>query len=138
MNRRLGNGKVGTGGGACDFLFLLWRFPFFFRAMPVYEYQILGADGSEVGRFEIEQSANAPDLTAHPLSGQPVRRVFQAPNLAGQYNERRIRARVKDPENLSRLGFTRYEKDKLTGRYHKTAGHDAHAPESFGPGKTQQ
>lgn len=103
--------------------------------MPVYVYQILQADGTDGDVFEIEQGANDPALTAHPVTGQPVRRVVQAPHLAGQYNERKVRAQVSNPDNLERHGFTRYEKDKVSGKYYKTSGRDPRAPEAIDPAK---
>ena len=103
--------------------------------MPVYVYQLINADGSDGDVFEIEQGLNDPALTLHPLSGQPMRRVLQPPNLGGQYNERVIREQVTNPDNLERLGFTRYHKDKVTGKYYKTSGKDARAPEVIDPKK---
>lgn len=99
--------------------------------MPIYVYEILRADGTAGEIFEIEQPASDPALTTHPLTGEKIRRVFLPPNLTTQYGERGIRDKVSDADNLARLGFTRYEKDKLTGTYHKTAGTDSRAPESF-------
>lgn len=99
--------------------------------MPVYVYQILNADGSAGGSFEIEQPANAPALTAHPLTGAPVQRVIQTAHIAGTHNERLTREKLNSASELSRLGFTRYERDNSTGDYHKTAGNDPDAPPTF-------
>ncbi|MDR2844882.1 MAG: hypothetical protein LBV28_02180 [Puniceicoccales bacterium] len=101
--------------------------------MPVYVYQTLNADGTDGDVFEIEQSAGDPPLTAHPLTGAVARRVFLAPHLAGQYNERRVRAQIGDADNLAQHGFSRYEKDKVSGKYHKTAGRDPRAPQTIDP-----
>jgi hypothetical protein len=87
-----------------------------------YVYQILNADGSEGGVFEVEQSAGDPPLRVHPRTGVPVRLVHQPPHLAGQHHERHVRAQLSDTEKLSQLGFTRYEKDRVTGRYQKIRG----------------
>lgn len=96
-----------------------------------YVYEIIAADGTVGGVFEIEQGANDPPLRTHPRTGQPVRLVPQVPHLAGQHHERLVRAQLSDPEKLSRLGFAKYEKDRATGRYHKTGGLDGFAPECF-------
>ncbi|MDR3228854.1 MAG: zinc ribbon domain-containing protein [Puniceicoccales bacterium] len=100
--------------------------------MPLYTYQTVNADGTDGDIFEVEQSASDPALTAHPLTAQAVRRVHQAPYLSGQHNERRVRSELNDSEKLSRLGFTKYERDHATGQYHKTRGGNAAAPEVFG------
>jgi hypothetical protein len=113
----------------------------------IYVYQILDADGGDGGGdadggdggggngdggiFEIEQAAGDPPLEKHPLTGQPVRLVHQPPHLAGQHNERHVRASLGDSANLARHGFARYEKDRSTGRYHKTAGAGPGAPETI-------
>jgi predicted nucleic acid-binding Zn ribbon protein len=107
--------------------------PSFF--MPVYTYQLVNADGSDGAVFEIEQHADDPPLAAHPLTGQTARRVYPAPHLAGQYHERKVNAQLKDEKHLANLGFTRYERDKISGEYHKTAGRDTRAPDSFSVGK---
>jgi hypothetical protein len=52
--------------------------------------------------------------------------------LAGTHNERLVKAKLHDNAELSRLGFTRYERDGATGSYHKTAGGDPAAPKVFG------
>jgi hypothetical protein len=100
--------------------------------MPIYIYQVENADGSDGEVFEVEQSATAAALSVHPLTGAPVRRIFQAPHLAGAHNERLVKTKLHDSAELSRLGFTRYERDSATGSYHKTAGTDPSAPNIFG------
>lgn len=96
-------------------------------AMPVYLYEVINEDGTPGVRFEAEQSASSPALSAHPRTGQPARRVYTAPNLGGRYADNRIKKELSD-ENVQRTGFTRYERDKLTGTYHKTAGTDPNLP----------
>jgi hypothetical protein len=96
-----------------------------------YVYEILDASGSAAGVFEVEQGAGDPPLHTHPLTGQPVRLIHQPPYLAGQHNERRVRTQLNDSQKLEKLGFTRYEKDRASGHYHKTAGADTRAPEIF-------
>ena len=41
-------------------------------------------------------------------------------------------------ENVEKHGFTRYEKDKLTGRYNKTAGKDKRAPDVVDANKLKE
>lgn len=89
--------------------------------MPIYVYEVIQADGGPGPRFEIQQSMADAPLDKHPESGEPVRRVFQPPNLASKYTPAQTRKRL-DNKNLEKAGFTKYEKDKVTGRYHRTAG----------------
>lgn len=101
--------------------------------MPTYVYQVINADGSDGETFEIEQPASDPALTTHPWTGLRVRRVFHAPNLGTKYPEGEIKRKVTDKAYLESQGFTRYERDKLTGTYHKTAGTDRNAPDVVNP-----
>lgn len=101
--------------------------------MPTYVYCVINADGSDGDRFEIDQPAQDAPLTLHPWTGQPVRRVYHAPNLGLKYPEGEIRRKSKDKSFLESKGFARYERDKLTGRYHKTAGTDPAAPDVITP-----
>jgi len=96
--------------------------------MPVYVYEEILEDGSEGDVFEIVQSMQDDPLKTHPETGCPVRRVYQAPNVVGKYSERAVN-RTLDPKRIEKAGFTRYEKDKSTGTYHKTAGKDG--PDTF-------
>ncbi|MCC5840107.1 MAG: hypothetical protein JJT96_08285 [Opitutales bacterium] len=89
--------------------------------MPVYVYETILPDNRGGERFEMIQSMNEPALTAHPLTGEPVRRVIQPPNIASKYTPGQTRARL-DNKNVEKAGFTKYERDKVTGRYHKVAG----------------
>jgi predicted nucleic acid-binding Zn ribbon protein len=43
--------------------------------MPTYVYETLPPAGEEPLRFEFKQSMRDPALTAHPETGEPVRRV---------------------------------------------------------------
>ena len=101
--------------------------------MPTYVYRVVLPDGSDGDMFEIDQPATDAALTTHPWTGEPVRRVFLPPNLGIKYPEGEIRRKTKDKRFLESKGFTRYERDKLTGRYHKTAGTDAAAPDVITP-----
>ena len=89
--------------------------------MPIYVYEVVKPDGQTGDRFEIQQSMSDPALEKHPETGEPVRRVFLPPNLASKYSPTQTKKRL-DNKNLEKAGFTKYEKDKLTGRYHRTAG----------------
>ncbi len=102
--------------------------------MPTYTYRTINPDGSDGDVFEIEQPASDAALTRHPLSGLPVRREFHAPNLGTKYSAGEIKRKVTDKAYLEKQGFTRYERDKLTGVYHKTAGTDGAAPDTIRPG----
>lgn len=99
-------------------------------AMPVYLYEVINEDGSPGARFEVEQSATSPALSRHPRTGQAARRIYTAPNVGGRYSDQRIKQELSN-ENVSRAGFTRYERDKLTGTYHKTSGKDPNLPDSI-------
>lgn len=89
--------------------------------MPIYVYQTLNDDPDKVEVFEIQQSMNDAHLTHHPVTGIPIRRVLLAPNLASKYTPGANKTKLEN-KNLADKGFTKYEKDKLTGRYHRTAG----------------
>ncbi|MCH2154666.1 MAG: hypothetical protein MK080_01525 [Opitutales bacterium] len=103
--------------------------------MPIYQYQVINADGSPGITFEIEQRMSEDALTEHPITGKPVKRVYSAPNLTTRYTPGGLEKKL-DSKNLARNGFTRYERDKLTGTYHKTAGSDKSAPDVFKGPKT--
>ncbi len=100
--------------------------------MPIYVYQVIGPDGGEGECFEIEQSMKDEALTKHPRTGEPVRRVYQTPNLATRYTPGATRNKL-ETKNVERAGFTKYERDKLTGQYHRTAGKDKRAPDVLNP-----
>jgi len=89
--------------------------------MPIYVYEFLRKDGSPGKRFEWMQSMKEPPLKVHPETGDPIRRVLQAPHLGSRYSERQTRSKL-DNASVEKAGFTKYEKDKLTGRYHRVAG----------------
>jgi predicted nucleic acid-binding Zn ribbon protein len=89
--------------------------------MPIYVYETLSADGSPGERFEISQSMKEDPLTHHPETGLPVRRVLLPPNLATKHTPGKTRDRL-DNKNVEKAGFTKYEKDKSTGKYHRVAG----------------
>ncbi|MBL0926255.1 MAG: FmdB family transcriptional regulator [Phycisphaerales bacterium] len=86
--------------------------------MPTYVYQVITPAGD--GRtFEVVQRMTDAPLTKHPETGEPVRRVPQAPMIAGEHTDAASKRKLSD-KNLDRLGFTKYVKgDK---GYEKTAG----------------
>jgi hypothetical protein len=88
--------------------------------MPTYGYEEVLPDGSPGNYFECEHPMQEP-LRTHPESGLPVRRVYSAPNLAVRYTPGNTKKLLSN-ENLSQKGFTKYERDKLSGQYHKVAG----------------
>lgn len=88
--------------------------------MPTYVYQIIKADGSDGETFEIVQKMTDPALTKHPQTGEPVRRVIQAPNIAGEWSDHGTKQKLSD-KNLDRLGFTKYQRAG-DGKFEKKAG----------------
>ncbi|MGA0332505.1 MAG: FmdB family zinc ribbon protein [Kiritimatiellia bacterium] len=85
--------------------------------MPVYVYELL--DSGE--RFEIVQSMKDPALTRHPETGDPVRRVILSPHLGTKHTPGQEKKRLSN-ESIAKAGFTKYEKDKVTGKYNRVAG----------------
>lgn len=100
--------------------------------MPTYTYEEILPDGSAGPQFEVIQGMSDPPLSAHPQTGKPIRKVLGSPALNTRYSEK-ANQKALDNHNLTQKGFTQYEKDKLTGRYHKTAGNDPRAPEILEP-----
>ena len=98
--------------------------------MPTYLYQEILPDGSPGESFEIHQRMSDPPLKKHPVDGRPIEKIFARPNLTTQYTESSNKKLLND-KNVTEKGFTRYEKDKLTGKYHKTAGSDPNAPDTI-------
>ena len=72
--------------------------------MPTYVYVVIREDGSEGEPFEVVQKMTDDALTEHPETGEPVRRVIIAPNIAGDYSEGTNKSKLSDA-NLDRLGF---------------------------------
>lgn len=96
-------------------------------AMPIYVYQVILEGDIEGPTFEVEQSMTEPALEVHPITGHKVRRVYQPPNLGVKYTAGSTKNKL-ETKNVEQAGFTKYERDKLTGKYHKTAGKDSRAP----------
>jgi predicted nucleic acid-binding Zn ribbon protein len=89
--------------------------------MPTYVYEIIEPDGSSGPAFEYIQPISAEPLTVHPETGQPVRRVIQAPFIGGSWSESAMQKSVSDDKRLDKLGFTKYVKAG-DGIYEKRAG----------------
>ncbi len=98
--------------------------------MPIYVYQVINEDDTEGESFELEQSMQEAALTKHPVTGQPVQRVYQPPNISSKHTPGKTKTLI-DNKNVEKAGFTKYERDKLTGRYHKVAGREG--PSKFTP-----
>jgi hypothetical protein len=88
--------------------------------MPIYTYQIVNEDGTDGDTFEVIRGMHDPPLTMHPETGQPVKRVFTAPHIAGWANSRQAREMLSD-SNLDKHGFTKYVRSGK-GNYEKHTG----------------
>lgn len=87
--------------------------------MPTYVYSYLDkADQPTDECFELVQSIADDALTTH--EGRKVRRVPQAPNIAGKWSDIKGKSALSN-KNLERLGFTKYEK-RGDGYMERTAG----------------
>ena len=98
--------------------------------MPVYTYRVINEDGSKGEVFEVEHSMSEPTLDKHPITGEPVMKIMQAPNLGVKHTPGGTEKKL-DNKNVEKAGFTKYEKDKLTGKYHKTAGQNKSLPDTL-------
>lgn len=88
--------------------------------MPTYVYVTIQEDGSDGEAFEVVQKMSESPLKKHPETGEPVRRVPQAPIIPGPGSDAHTK-KLLDNKNLDRLGFTKYEKAG-DGHYEKKAG----------------
>ncbi|MEM9731007.1 MAG: FmdB family transcriptional regulator [Myxococcota bacterium] len=88
--------------------------------MPIYVYETIPTDDAEPTRFEVMQRMSEPALTEHPETGEPIRRIIAAPALALKHSTRR-EGEVLSHDNLSRHGFSRYERTG-DGNYERTRG----------------
>ncbi|MCC5847590.1 MAG: FmdB family transcriptional regulator [Verrucomicrobia bacterium] len=92
--------------------------------MPVYVYEEIESGA----QFEVVQSMREAPLSTHPETGRPVRRVILPPNLGTKHTTGKEK-KMLDNRNVEKAGFTKYERDKSTGTYHRVAGNKG--PESF-------
>ncbi len=90
------------------------------RPMPTYVYAVVKPDGSLGEHFELVQKMSDEPLAKHPETGEPVRRVPQAPMVGGAHSDAADKRKLSD-SNLDRMGFTKYQKVG-DGKYEKTAG----------------
>jgi len=98
--------------------------------MPTYVYEILDKDGQGTEQyFELVQSMSEKPLKKHPETGEPVRRVPQAPNIAGMGTLRKSNNMLNDNKKLESLGFTKYER-KGPGYMERVAGKEG--PQTLG------
>jgi hypothetical protein len=88
--------------------------------MPIYVYEVILPDGSAGDEFEVIQSMSEPELTVHPETGEPVRRVMGTPNAPRAWTDAHAKAKTSD-KSLASHGFTKYVKSG-DGTYEKTAG----------------
>ena len=88
--------------------------------MPLYVYEVILPDGGGGAQFEVLQPMSDPPLTEHPETGEPVRRVFGAPNAPRAWTDSQGKAKISD-SNLAAKGFTKYVKTG-SGTYEKAAG----------------
>lgn len=88
--------------------------------MPLYVYETVLPDGSGGETFEVLQGMSAAPLTAHPETGEPVRRVFGTPNAPKTWTDAHGKAKLSDG-SLERMGFTKYVKGS-GGKYEKRFG----------------
>ena len=96
--------------------------------MPLYVYEVVLPDGTGGEQFEVLQRMADAALTAHPETGEPVRRVFAEANAPRAWTDAHGKAAMSD-NNLASKGFTKYVKT-ANGTYEKTAG--------AGPSKIQR
>lgn len=79
--------------------------------MAVRRYSVIRPDGSEGELLEVDQPLSAPDLTTHPLTGEPLRRMIENPTLSGRWTDRAMGAAAKDSTKLKAGGFRKLERD---------------------------
>ena len=84
--------------------------------MPLYVYEVIDT-GEE---FELLQSMSEPELTEHPDTGVPIRRVLGAPNAPRRWTDAHAKSMTSD-KSLASKGFTKYVKAG-NGTYEKAAG----------------
>jgi predicted nucleic acid-binding Zn ribbon protein len=98
--------------------------------MPLYTYEVIHDDGSAGETFQVERRVSDPPLETHPVTGQPVRRVFKPVHIAGFGSDLHTKTLLSD-QNLEQHGFTAYRRSGK-GHYERTAGNDG--PEHLSAG----
>ncbi len=99
-----------------------------FTVMPIYTYEVIGEMGEVVEIYEAEQEFGSEPLKIHPVTGEALRKVFTAPGINTTYSDW---GKKLEAGNLAQSGFTRYERDKTTGRYFKS--NPGQGPEQIDP-----
>jgi hypothetical protein len=89
--------------------------------MPIYTYEVIRPDGTTGDCFEVEQRMSEEPLSTHPLSGDPVRKVYHAPNLTTRYTAGGEK-RLQDDHYLAQKGFAKYVRDGSGGYVRTNAG----------------
>ena len=84
--------------------------------MAVRRYNVIRPDGSEGELLEVDQPLGSPDLKAHPVTGEPLRRILDNPTLSGRWTDRAMSASAKDSARLKAGGFRKLERDGDTWR----------------------
>ena len=74
--------------------------------MPTYVYEVILENGEPGQVFEVEQSIHDAALTKHPTTGQPVRRVIQAPHIGCKWSDSAQKKQLSD-DNLAAKGLSR-------------------------------
>jgi len=98
--------------------------------MPVFTYEVLDDDERVVEIYEAEQDFGAKPLDTHPITGERMRKVFTPLGVNTTYSDW---GKKLESGNLSKAGFTRYERDKSTGRYFKS--NEGKGPLELDPGQ---
>jgi hypothetical protein len=80
------------------------------KPMPLRRYIVIQADGSDGQEFEVDLPLDATDFKTHPVTGEPCRRVLDAPTLTIRYGEGAMKQSFSD-QRLSQAGFQKLEKD---------------------------
>ena len=88
--------------------------------MPTYRYKTIN-DEEDDEFFEIDQHIKDSPLTKHPISGEPVKRVLNAPSLSLSHASSHEKNTLSN-DHLNKHGFTKYEKDHESGDYYQTVG----------------
>lgn len=78
--------------------------------MPLRRFIVIRPDGSDGDLFEADLPFDAPDFVRHPVTGEPCRRVVEAPTLTVKYGEGAMKQAVSE-EKLARAGFKKLEKN---------------------------
>ena len=100
--------------------------------MPFYVYEVILEDDEPGQVFEVMQMMSEDPLKEHPQTGQPVRRVIQAPHISGKYAPDAMKKVANDDKKLNQLGFTKYVKQG-DGTYEKRAGKGPDLMSADGP-----